>query len=74
MAWTRTRTHTHMHMGMAMGMGGLYHLTGLRKRSPSERIIRASVGVISGRSVTRLPSLSTKLYIWSVISSPALRS
>ena len=37
---------------------------------PSERIMRAREGVISGRRVTFLPSLSTKLYICSVISSP----
>ena len=38
------------------------------------RIMRASDGVISGRSVTPVPSLSSKLYICCVISSPALRS
>ena len=42
---------------------------------PSESTIRASVGVISGRSVTSCggSSLSLKQYIWSVISSPPLR-
>mmetsp|Transcript_37886 Transcript_37886/g.62657 ORF Transcript_37886/g.62657 Transcript_37886/m.62657 type:complete len:248 (+) Transcript_37886:1203-1946(+) len=35
--------------------------------------MRASVGVISGRRATALPSLSMKLYICSVISSPPLR-
>ena len=43
-----------------------------RTLPPSERIMRAREGVISGRSVTFLPSLSTKLYICSVISSPPL--
>ena len=42
---------------------------------PRESTIRASVGVISGRSVTSCggSSLSLKQYIWSVISSPPLR-
>ena len=37
------------------------------------RTIRASDGVISGRSVTSVCSLSTNEYICCVISSPALR-
>ena len=51
------------------------HLTGSRILPPSESTIRASVGVISGRSVTSCggSSLSLKQYIWSVISSPPLR-
>jgi len=35
--------------------------------------MRASEGVISGLSVTSAPSLSVKLYICCVISSPPFR-
>mmetsp|Transcript_23265 Transcript_23265/g.68435 ORF Transcript_23265/g.68435 Transcript_23265/m.68435 type:complete len:259 (+) Transcript_23265:1-777(+) len=50
------------------------HLTGSSTLPPSERIMRARVGVISGRRETALPSLSVKLYICCVISSPPLRT
>ena len=39
----------------------------------NDKTMRAKDGVISGRKVTAAPSLSRKLYICSVISSPAFR-
>jgi hypothetical protein len=44
--------------------------TGLRSAFARAATMRATVGVISGRSATSRPPLSTKLYNWPTISSP----
>ena len=62
------------HWGMLNHLIGRTSLTLPSTRFVRSRIMRASDGVISGRSVTPVPSLSSKLYICCVISSPALRS
>ena len=51
----------------------LYHLSGRGSPPFFAMTIRARLGVISGRSDTARPPLSTKLYSWPVTSSPALR-
>jgi hypothetical protein len=44
--------------------------TGFRRAFARAATIRATVGVISGRSATSRSPLSTKLYNWPTISSP----
>ena len=51
-----------------------YHLTGSESDLPLDITMRASDGVISGRSATRRSPLSWKLYSCCVTSSPALRT
>mmetsp|Transcript_16282 Transcript_16282/g.48818 ORF Transcript_16282/g.48818 Transcript_16282/m.48818 type:complete len:275 (-) Transcript_16282:414-1238(-) len=50
------------------------HLAGSERPLPFCNTRRANVGVSSGRSATRLPPLSSKLYSCPTISSPAFRT
>ena len=67
-------TASRQHWGMENHLSGKAARTSPVARFVKFKTIRARLGVISGRSVTRAPSLSVKQYICCEISSPAFLS
>ena len=67
-------TASRQHCGIENHFKGKAALTSPVAKFVKFKTIRASEGVISGRNVTRAPSLSVKQYICWLISSPAFLS